>query len=211
VILLTSASNKQGGLKMDEPKTTYKRKNYFIEKGFQTKFILKFCILVLIGGLLTIGILYFMAAKSTTVAIINSRVVVRTTADFILPILIQTVLVVTIMVSLATIIVTLLVSHKIAGPLYRFKKALKDLENGNFSSDFHIRHFDQLQDLAVAFDSMVKKMRQGLTEIKTHFISLKERLYAISEHEVSEYNRHIINELKKIAEELNRTLQQFKV
>jgi len=189
---------------------TYKRKNYFIDKGFQSNFILKFFILVFIGGLLTIGMLYFLSAQSTTVAIVNSRVVARTTADFLLPILIQTVVIITIMVSLATAVVTLLVSHKIAGPMYRFKKVLENLEKGDFSSGFNIRQHDQLQDVADTFNSMIKKTRQELSLLKSGLASLSKELNAISEQEVSEAKRAGLRELKDICEELNRKIGHFK-
>jgi len=81
-----------------ETKRHVRRKNYFIDKSFQTRFILKFCSLVIAGGLLTVGLLYCLARQSTTVAFMNSRVVVKTTADFILPILIQTAAIVVIIV-----------------------------------------------------------------------------------------------------------------
>ncbi|MFA5145723.1 MAG: methyl-accepting chemotaxis protein [Candidatus Omnitrophota bacterium] len=187
-----------------------RRKQYFIEKEFQVKFILKFCALVAVGGLLFIGILYFLLMQSTTVSIVNSRVVVRTTADFILPVLVQTVVIVTIIVSLATIAVTLFISHKIAGPLYRFKKALQELENGDFSSDFRLRHLDQLQELAGVFNSMVKKIREELKELKDNSVSLKDKLEKLSEHEISEMKRPILTELKKISEELSRVVRYFK-
>lgn len=194
---------------MDTTKT-YRRRNYFIDKKFQTKFILKFCGLVAFGGLLTILILYYLAAKSTTVSIINSRVVVRTTADFLLPVLLQTVFIVMIIVSLATVIVTLFVSHKIAGPLYRLKKTIQALEDGDFSSDFHIRNLDQLQGLADGFNAMIKKVRDGLNGVKTGLASFKEKLDSISENEVPQNKKNTLNELKKISEEINRMIGRFK-
>lgn len=197
---------------MDRPQgVNYKRRIYFIEKQFQTRFILKFCAIVAIGGLLTIGIIYLLAMQSTTVSFINSRVVVRTTADFILPILIQTVVIVMIIVSLATIVVTLFVSHKIAGPLYRFKKVIKALEEGDFSEDFRIRLHDQLQDLAGAFNNMITKTRFQIKALRDNFLSLKERLDNISEHEIAEHKRSILSELKGIASELNRIIHHFKI
>lgn len=189
----------------------YKRRIYFIEKDFQAKFILKFCILVAISGLLTIGMLYLLARQSTTVSFVNSRVVVRTTADFILPVLIQTVAIVTIIVGLATIVVTLFVSHKIAGPLYRFKKVLELLGQGDFSSGFKIRRLDQLQDIADAFDNMISRVREELKALKDNFQILKEKLDNISESEVAEHRRSILNELKKISNELNKIMHYFKI
>jgi len=189
---------------------TYRRRIYFIEKEFQTKFILKFCALVAIGGLLTVGILYILAMHSTTVSIVNSRVVVRTTADFILPILIQTVLGIIIIVSIATIAMTLFVSHKIAGPLYRLKKVMETLAEGDFSSDFRIRRFDQLQDLANAFNAMILKIRTELKALKDNLYALKEKLNNISKDEVSEQKRSYLNESKIISQELDRIIQRFK-
>jgi len=190
---------------------TSKRKVYFIDKSFQAKFILKFCALVAFGGLLTIGLLYLFAMRSTTVAFVNSRAVVRTTADFILPVLIQTVAIVVIIVGFATVIVTLFVSHKIAGPLYRFKKVMQDLEKGDFSSDFRVRHLDQLQDLAGTFNNMIKKIREEIKTLKNGFSALKEKSESISESEVSESKRSLLEELKRIAEELNKSSRFFKV
>lgn len=197
-------------MERDSAQKIHKRRIYFIEKSFQAKFILKFCALVFLGGLLTIGILYIWAMRSTTVSIINSRVVVRTTADFILPILIQSVIIVTIIVSIATIVVTLFVSHKIAGPLYRFRKVMNALGEGDFAYDFKIRRLDQLQDLAEIFDNMIKKIRSQLTALKANFYALKEKLENISEHEVSEHKRSYLGELKKISGELNKIINYFK-
>lgn len=195
---------------MNKSNASYKRRIYFIERAFQTRFILKFCTLVAVGGLLTIGILYLLAMQSTTVSLVNSRVVVRTTADFILPILIQTVAIVTILVGLAAIIVTLFVSHKIAGPLYRFKKALKTLAEGDFSSDFRIRHLDQLQDVADVFNNMISKLRIELKALKDNFSSFKEKLDNISEDEIPEHKRLYLSELKRISAELNKIIRYFK-
>lgn len=188
----------------------YKRRIYFIEKEFQAKFILKFCALVVIGGLLTTGMLYLLAMQSTTVSIVNSRVVVKTTADFILPILIQTVIIVMIIVSLATVVVTLFASHKIAGPLYRFKKVMKTLGEGDFSEDFRIRLHDQLQDLAEAFNNMITKIRSEIKTLRGDLLSLKEKLDNISEEEVTEHKRWYLSELKKITAELNKIIHYFK-
>jgi len=188
----------------------YRRRNFFIDKEFQSKFIFRFCGVVLGAGLITIGILYLLASRSTTVSIMDSRVVVRTTADFLLPILIQTVVIVTIMASLATILMALFASHKIAGPLFRFKKIIQSMEGGDLSSDFNIRHLDQLQDLSSTFNSMIKKLRMEQNRIKINFIALKEKLDSISEQEISEHKRSSFKELKRVSQELEKIIEYFK-
>ena len=192
-------------------KRGYKRRQYFIDRKFQSDYIIKFCALVVLGGLLTIGLLYLLAMRSTTVSIVDSRVVVRSTADFLLPLLVQTVAVVTILIGIAVMVVAVLLSHKIAGPLYRFQKEIKNLENGDFTTEFRIRKMDQLQDLAENFNQMIKKTREELTQLKTNFISLKEKIDGISEQELSENKRHALSEMKRISQELNRIIHYFKI
>ena len=191
-------------------KHDYKRHIRMIDRDFQAKFILKFCALVALGGLFTVGILYLLALSSTTVSIVDSRVVVRTTADFLMPVLIQTILIVMILVGIATIFVTLFVSHKISGPLYRFKKVLEALEQGDFSDNFKIRDPDQLQGISTVFNAMITKVRAHLGALKDNLASLKEKLNNIAEHEIAEGKQAYLKELKRISEELNKILDYFK-
>jgi len=195
---------------MAEKMMVYKRKNYFIEKSFQARFILRFCALVALGGLLIVILLYLFGRFSTTVSIINSRVVVRSTSDFLLPILIQTIAIVFVLIGLATIAITLFVSHMIAGPLFRFKKVLKSLEDGDFSSEFRIRNTDQLQDMASALNAMINKNRAELIKMKLDFTLLKENLEKISQEDLREDKRGILVEAKKITGQLNNMLNHYK-
>ncbi len=187
-----------------------KRHIYFIEKSFQAKFIMKFCGLVALGGLLTIGLLYLWAAGATTVSIVNSRVVVNTTADFILPLLIQTVIIVTMIVAIAAILVTLFVSHKIAGPLYRFKKVMEAMGEGDFLSQVKIRKGDQLQDLAKIFDDMIAKNRVKIKALKADLGIFREKLENISESDISDHKRAYLSELKRISGKIDQLINNFK-
>lgn len=188
-----------------------KRRIYLIDKKFQVNFIMRFCILVITGGLLTILGLYLLAGKAATVSFINTKVVVKTTADYLLPILFQTVAIVVIIVGLTTIFITLRVSHKIAGPLYRFKKVLEALGMGDFSSNFKIRHLDQLQDLADEFNAMITKTRAELKTLKDSFISLKDKLDNISEQDVYEHKKAYLKELKTISQQIRDIIDHFKI
>jgi methyl-accepting chemotaxis protein len=186
------------------------RKNYFIEKSFQARFILKFCALAIAGGFLTIMLLYFSSGDTTTVAIVNLRAIARTTGDFILPILIQTVAVVLMLVGGATILLTMFISHRIAGPLYRFKKVLKQLEEGDFSSNFSLRNPDQLQDVAEVFNNMITQTRSQLQLLKEEFKLLKDRIDGIKEGDYSQGRVASLTELRQSLSQLNRILNFFK-
>jgi len=180
-----------------------RRRIYFIEKSFQTWFIVRFCFLVIAGALITMALLYFFASKTTTVSFENTKAVVKSTADFIFPVLIQTLIVVSVVVAIFAIMLTLYVSHKIGGPVYRFKKELELIEQGDFSSEFRIRRKDQFQDLAQLLNSVKKKLRDELTGIKEELKELESAVNSLPEGEGK-------NTLSQVIVKLQQRLQKFR-
>ena len=156
-----------------------KRRNYFIDKKFQTNFIFKFCLIVVAGSLLIGAILLALTAGTTTVAIENTKVSVKNTADFLWPIIIITLLLVTLFSGLAVGILSLLISHKISGPLYRIKEEVKKLRSGDLTANFHIRKGDQLQELANDLKEMSANLQDKLKQMKES--SVKEEIAKIKE------------------------------
>ena len=180
-----------------------KRRNYFIDKKFQSNFILKFCILVAATGELIMSALYILAKNATTVSFVNSRVVVQSTADFLFPVLGQTFIVAIVLISSATIIFTLFVSHRIAGPAFRFKKVLKDLMDGNFRGECNIRKGDSLRDVAAAINNVMENMRLALKEIDISISDLKNMAKNMPDKAGS-------GTLIKSVSELEKTFHHFK-
>ena len=144
----------------------FQRRNYYIDKGFQTSFILDFCSLIAFGSVLIVVLIYWLARHSTTVGIVHGHVAVHTTAEYLLPLLIQTVCIELVIVSLAAIVMTLLFTHKIAGPLHRLKLMLAKLGEGDFSSSMRLREGDQLQQVAVAYNEAVEKINDKIKKAK---------------------------------------------
>ena len=144
---------------------SYQRRNYYIDKKFQTRFIVQFLILVAVGSLFTVAAVYWLSQNTTTVGIVEGRVVVHTTAKYLLPLMFQTVGIQLAVVSLLTILMTLFVSHKIAGPLYHLKETLKALGEGNLKP-MHLRKGDQLQEMANSYNEALEKLNDKIKRIK---------------------------------------------
>ena len=192
-----------------------KRKNprrvYFIEKKFQASFILKFCALVITSSLLTGALVYFLSQQSTTVAFEHSRAVVKSTADFLLPLLIQTIIVVGIIVAISTVILTLFISHKIAGPLYRLKKELNAVGFGYLADSFSLREDDQLQDIAASMSEMVKGLKERIGNLKNDWRSLKDNWQGFLSKAPSSGYKQAIEELKNKIAQIDKDLDYFKI
>jgi methyl-accepting chemotaxis protein len=184
-----------------------RRKRYIVDKKFQIKFILRFCFTVILVSL-AIGIsIFYSSLGSTTVAIENTRVVVKHTQDFILPMLIAVVIIVTMSASAAVFFSTLFSTHKIAGPIYRLSKEVDKLKQGDLTRNFKIRSKDEFQELAKNLNEMGGVLRINYSELKNKLEGLKgflrERNYSVSGQDKEVFlNR---------AKEIDNLLDYFKV
>jgi len=180
-----------------------RRRHYFIDKGFQSRFIIKFCLLIIITSLLTGMLIYIFNRHSTTVAFDNLKVVVKSTSDFILPIMLQILIIVTFLIGLATIVTSLLTSHKLVGPLYRFKLGIDQMKTGDLSSPFSVRTGDQLQKTAYEFDMMRVSLKDSIAVLKQNWPYVKEKtLFLINESKQKE--AQVNYAIEKIDSELDK-------
>ncbi|MCP4723043.1 MAG: methyl-accepting chemotaxis protein, partial [Desulfobacteraceae bacterium] len=69
----------------------------------------------------------------------------------------------------------LLVSHKIAGPMFRFEKDIDRIVQGDLKSRISIRKKDQFQELAISLNRMVESLNNNLSDIRIHAHALAEK------------------------------------
>lgn len=175
-----------------------RRRNYFIKKEFQRNFIIKFCILVILGSLISGAIIYSMSKATVTTTFENSRLTIKSTADFILPAVLLSSAVVIVSIGLATIVITLFTSHKIAGPLYRMEKDVQEVTSGNLKIRFNLRQGDEIKPLAASLDTMVQILRTRIAIIKDAICELES---AINLAEADKKAKDSLWRLKKTLEE----------
>ena len=183
------------------------RRKYLIDPSFQIKFILKFCAIVTASSLLLGGFVFLLTRGSTTVAIENTKVLVKPTSDFILPSLFLTVFIVSVFSAVVILFVALFITHKIVGPIFRLKREIELMKEGDMSRNFGLREKDQLQELAKSLSAMAGNFRYKHAELKNacHRVSqyLQERDFCVS-HEDKE-------ELNNMLREMDSALKYFKV
>ena len=185
----------------------HKRKQYFIDKNFQARFILKFCLVVIASSLLLGLSTFLLSRNSTTVAIENTKVMVKRTSDFILPTLVLTTLIVTVISAIVVVVLVLFISHKIAGPLYRLKREIKSLKDGDLKRTFAIRAKDQFKELASGLDEMSASLRQKHVELHDKWEALKQSLQQMN-LPVSSADK---TKLDEMAKEISQILSYFKI
>jgi methyl-accepting chemotaxis protein len=61
-----------------------------------------------------------------------------------------------------TFLISLFVSHRIAGPLEKLKRYFEAAKNGDLKTDLKFRKFDHFQELAQGYNDMMEAVRKKL-------------------------------------------------
>jgi len=152
---------------MSQNKKPYKRKHYFIKKTFQAKFILKFCLIILLGAFLATVLLLILSQNTLTSSFHQSQLTIKNTATAILPSVILTNLITLGFISLAAIVIILFISHKIAGPMFRLENDIKEIGKGHLTKRIRLREKDQITELAKEINTMTESYHKKILDIKT--------------------------------------------
>lgn len=161
--------------------TTYKRRQYFINKRFQIRFIIKFTLVFVLGAVLSVLITMYTTQGTLTSSFEGAKLVIEKTSFAIMPSVIITNIITTTIVGVIALVVTLLVSHKIAGPMFRFEKDLEDIAAGNLRKKIHIRNGDQFASVAGNLNGMVNDLHTKISEVQEELHLLSK---AASEHDL---------------------------
>ena len=137
-----------------------KRHSIFINKAFQGRFILNVLLLLLLSGLCSAMLIYWMTGGALQAESQTAHAnIVNSLENLGFSILIGN-LVAMLLAGGVALFVILYASHKIAGPLYRFEKLCQQIGDGQLDTVTSLRQHDQLQDLGTAFGDMVNKLRR---------------------------------------------------
>jgi nitrogen fixation/metabolism regulation signal transduction histidine kinase len=67
-----------------------------------------------------------------------------------------------ILVIIQIVFLTVFFSHKIAGPVYRLEKVCHNMISGNYTDQIHLRKGDEMQNLAVLLNEVIRKTRERM-------------------------------------------------
>ncbi len=184
----------------------FKRKNIFIKKGFQTNFSLKFLVLIVIESFMVSGLFSYLLRGTVITGYTGTELIIARTGEFFMPKMLLANLAVIVITASAGFLILLLVSHKIAGPLYRFEKSLEETGKGDLTHRFSLRSDDQmgvlakrLNDFNSTMDSSIAKMQEEIAGLESTLVELKDSAGKDSAEPLIDEALHKARELKSSA------------
>ncbi|HSH71267.1 MAG TPA: methyl-accepting chemotaxis protein [Deferrisomatales bacterium] len=135
------------------------RRILFIEKAFQLRFIAKVTAVVVLGTALTGGLLYLLADKEFGRAFYSAHYQARSSWELLLPAVLAASFLSMCIVAMVAVVLTLYDSHRIGGPMYRFRANLETIAGGDLTLVTHLRDGDELRALTEAMNGMTQSLR----------------------------------------------------
>ncbi|MFH1612124.1 MAG: methyl-accepting chemotaxis protein [bacterium] len=185
--------------------TQYKRKQIFVDKNSQLRFVSIILFLLLINMIVGWTVYY------TIWDIISNKVISQSNENraffsFIFDLTNSMLIIRGIFLFILTILISIYISHKIFGPVYRIKKTINDIGHGDLSKKIKLRKFDELKDLVEVINQMI----QNQNELVSQQIFL---INKISDIIIKMKNKEINNldELEKTVNELQEIIKKYKV
>ena len=177
---------------------TYKRRNYFIDKGGQSRFIVGFVLSSMLGGIIGISCFVYFAQQKIDATLYSMRLPERAVGDLLMKEMLLTIGVTSIFVLVLFALTASKVFKRIDGPLKKMAGVIHHIGEGHLQDGIRLREKDEFKNLAEELDGMVGNMRSRFSTIRRHAGQIKE--LSMAGQKTGERKKqffHSVSELKK--------------
>ena len=112
-------------------------------------------------------------------------------------------------VSIIILAVAVFLSHKIAGPIYRFEKSTEIIGDGDLTFRVHLRKYDELKEFESCFNNMVSQLQDKIKKENQLVKDINISLTRMSR--TPDIPKYISKELIEIAESMKKINSGFRV
>ena len=185
----------------------FRRRNYFIKKKFQVNFTVKFLIIILIEAFLAAGLFLYMSKGTLTTGYLGSELRIARTYDFFLPMLLLSNLIIVGISAVIGIGVLIFLSHRLAGPLYRFENILDAIKKGDLTQRFKLRENDQFVELANSINEHTDTLDKNMGHLKAGVMEFSQLTSKMQTAMASDPSAN--KELERLLQEMSKKLQEL--
>lgn len=186
------------------------RKNYFIQKGAQSKFILTLLLLIFLVAVISFCNLYvignFVLNNYTTLDQGTDILGFLRAAFSVIWFRLLLIIVVNVII---VAIIGVFYSHQFAGPSFKFESSIKEIAQGNLAMRIYLRKSDSMHNVAEALNVMIDNFRTVIQKANELAAQIKDASNSIKPED--EDSDKALASLRGIAGELEDLLAGFKL
>jgi len=194
----------------------WRRRNYLINKDFQFRYMAR----IMFGIIAMALVIAFTVYYTTWAKIMDEFYHVPQIASQFAPLFSsvnRTLIVILLIFLIISAILSIFVSHTIAGPMYRFEKTFQAIMNGDLTLRIGLRKGDEFKHLAETINEMVNTLRTSLSsdrKLIEEMVVISKRIQEGNYPEKARVPAELTKDLEKLGQivrQLQQEVQRFKL
>ena len=146
---------------------------HFLSNKVQRNFIIKFCLIVIIGALVSGTIIYVKSKATVTTVFEDSRLKIKSTADFILPAVLLSSAVIFVVVGAVVTAFSLWSYRRIERLLFQMEDEIEEADAGNLNVQMHPGKNVEFKVMALSLNKLIRDFRKLIVAAKNDVSKLE--------------------------------------
>ncbi len=187
----------------------YRRRNYFIKKDFQSRFVASFLVLGAAGFAAAGFFVYRSVSRRAEDLFYMSHIRVTSTSALVVPALLKVNFWIMLLVLAAVTAAVLIMSQRLAGPIFRFGKAAERIGGGDLTGSLELREGDELRSLADSFNTMNGRLHEQFTDMKREASAIES--YSVKMLKTGSATKEEAEDFYRLSSVFGKRLDNFKI
>jgi methyl-accepting chemotaxis protein len=147
-------------------KRAWRRRNYFIKKDLQGRYIFSFFLFVIAGGVIFTLIFSLLSANTLSIAYEDYSLRIGKTPVILLKEILSANWIFIVAAGVFVVVLSMFLTHRFAGPMFRFEKSVGEMMRGNFDFQIHLRKKDEGKELAEMMNELTRMVSSSVGEMR---------------------------------------------
>lgn len=149
------------------PQQQYKRRKYFIDRRLQGVFALRFYLVLIVSAVAITLLLSVFTSDTLTLLYTNNDLQIDHTPLLILKRMLLANWIIAAPIGIIVVVCAIILSHRIAGPIYKLDSILTAMNNHVIGQSIHLRQKDNFKDTASKLTIFNTTLAGKIREIKS--------------------------------------------
>lgn len=185
--------------------TRYKRRTYYIKNSAQSKFIFRFVMLSILGGVTALAAFNFLASKKIDSVLYSMRLPKISPGGLLWNEMLYTNAFVIIFILIAFVLTAKGLFNRVNGPLKKLTSDILRMADGELNFSVTLRENDEFRDLAADLTTMATNLNQRMTKIH----ELTDTIISLAEEPQPDDTGKSLAQLKAAVAELRKSTGAF--
>ncbi len=195
---------------MDKKQT---RRNFFIKKELQGKYIFSFFIFVIFSSVLYAAIFSMLSVDSLTIVYKDNNLTLGKTPYILLGEIFRAGWILILSGGIIGGVIAMFLTHRFAGPIYKLEQSVKKMSEGNLAFAVMLRKTDEGKELAAALDGFKNDLAVRIGSMRELSDAIDDNLGRVMDSGPKEQGAVLsaLTETKALNEKLRKILDVYTI